>query len=55
MESGEGAHMMQAWKQAVNRGNTLDTRHVRRKLGIHKLETTGGEQSCFVVKERVIS
>ncbi len=55
MESEEGGHVTQVWKQPVSRGDALDMRHMRKQLGIHNVETIGGQQSCLVVKERVIS
>ncbi len=54
MESEEGRHVINALKQAMSRGNSLDIRHIRRQLGNHVVETIG-EQSCLAVKERVIS
>ena len=41
MESKEGGHVIHAWKQAVSIGNPLDTRHIRRQLGIQEVETIG--------------
>ena len=32
-------------EQALSRGNSLDTRHIRRQLGIYEGETIGGEQT----------
>ena len=43
MESEAGSHVVHAWKQAVCRGNALVTKHVRRQLGIHKVEVVGEE------------
>ena len=41
MEFEEGSHVAHAWKQAVSRGNPLDTRHTRRQLAIHEVEAIG--------------
>ena len=54
MESDKSGHVTDACKQAVSRGKSLNTTHIRRQLGISEAETIG-QQSCLAVKERVIS
>ncbi len=39
IESEEGGHVIHAWRQAVSRENLLDTRHIRKQLGIHEVES----------------
>ncbi len=55
MESEEHVHVIHVWKQAVSRGKSLDTRHIREQLAIHETETIGVKQSCLAVKERITS
>ncbi len=38
MESEEGGYVIHAWKQAVSRENSLDTRHIMRQPGIYEIE-----------------
>ncbi len=50
MEPEEGGDVIHVWKQAVSRGNSLDiheTMDIRRQLGIHEVETIGGELFCM--------
>ena len=43
MESEEGGHVIHAWIQPVIRGSSLDMRYIRKQLGVHGVETVGGE------------
>ena len=44
MESEEGGRVIHACEQHVSRGNSLDTRHIRKQLGIHEVETRGQQR-----------